>query len=113
MSEALLLLLRIRARRNLLRMGLRDPSAVPVRSGCLLTLDCASPPCSSPYSLAGLFLSPTSFPHSVEKCRFKAAGCRSGLQYLCSVTAGSDRHLILPSQLVDSGPFKALTCDSW
>lgn len=93
MSEALLLLLRIGARRSHLRTGLRDSSAMPLRAGCLLTLNCASQPCSSPYSLAELFLFPTSFLHSVEKCRSKAAGCRSALQCLCSVTAGSDRHL--------------------
>ena len=69
-SEALLLLLRMRARTSHLRTGLRDSSAMPLRAGCLLTLGCASRPCSSPYSLAELFLFPSSFPHSIEKCWF-------------------------------------------
>jgi hypothetical protein len=62
--------LRMRARTSHLRTGLRDSSAMPLRAGCLLTLGCASRPCSSPYSLAELFLFPSSFPHSIEKCWF-------------------------------------------
>lgn len=38
-----LLLLKTRARRSLLRTGLRDPGTVPLRAGCLLTLDCVLP----------------------------------------------------------------------
>ena len=104
MSEALLLLLRMIARKTHPRAGLRDPRAMTLRAGCLLTLDCASRPCRSRYSLVELFLFPTSSLHSVEKCRSKVAGCRSGLKCLFSVTTGSDRHLISPSQHVDSVP---------